>query len=83
MAKSLFFGYSGVLPFTTKRDGTMPSLFVPDARQYYFFFFTGAFFAVAFFAVPQPPPFALQAMITSFSERYSFKLSQQQLSVNK
>jgi len=56
--------------------------FVPDSRQDYFFF-AGAFFAVAFFAVPQPPPFDLQAMITSFSERCSFKLSQQQLSVNK
>ncbi len=53
----------------------LPSLYSASvAHVTYFFFFAGAFFAVAFFAVPQAPLFGLQAMITSFL-RYMSKLS--------
>jgi hypothetical protein len=57
--------------------------FVPTARESYFFFFAGAFFAVTFFADPQVPLFALQAMNNPpFLRSYFSNLSWQQLSVN-
>jgi len=49
-----------------KKGWQGPSLFIQNKRSCYLFFFAGAFFAVAFFAVPQAPPFDLQAIITSF-----------------